>query len=89
MGARVDGDAATIFDDGGTSVSSKLSGDDSTICTVELKYRARPGRRKIGGNADAGIRMSTMDFWRDLLNILVMRSIVRQLTKKAFLKLVV
>jgi hypothetical protein len=34
---------------------------DSTCCAVELKYRARLGRRKVGGNADDGIRTSNID----------------------------
>lgn len=33
----------------------------STCWAVELKYRARLGRRKIGGNADDGIPTSNMD----------------------------
>jgi hypothetical protein len=87
LGVKADGDGATIFDEGGASGSSKLSAGDSIICVVELKYRARLGRRKIGGSADTGIRMSKTDFLRDLLNILVMRAIVRQLTVTAVLKL--
>jgi hypothetical protein len=42
----------------------------SIRCVVELKYRARLGRRKVGGNADTGIRASTMDFLTALLSIL-------------------
>jgi hypothetical protein len=43
----------------------------STCCVVELKYRARLGRRNVGGNGvDCdGIRMSNMDFLMVLLNI--------------------
>jgi hypothetical protein len=41
----------------------------STCCAVELKYRARYGRRKVGGSADGGILMSKMDFLTVLLNI--------------------
>jgi hypothetical protein len=65
---------ATIFEDGGASGgTSKPSGGDSMICAVELKYRARFGRRNVGGSADTGIRMSRMDFRNDLLNILMIR----------------
>jgi hypothetical protein len=73
LGVNVDGEDATSFDDGGASRgTSKPSGGDSMICAVELKYRARLGRRKVGGNADAGNRMSKTDFLIDLLNILKM-----------------
>ena len=41
----------------------------STCCAVELKYRARYGRRKVGGSADGDILMSKMDFLIVLLNI--------------------
>lgn len=69
LGVKADGEAAMIFEAGGTS---KLSGGDSMICAVELKYRARFGSRKAGGN---GIRMSRTDFRSDLLNIMVMRDV--------------
>lgn len=52
------------------SDASTASGGDSTCCAVELKYRARLGRRNVGGNADEGIRMSKMDFLTVLLSIL-------------------
>jgi hypothetical protein len=81
LGVKADGEAATIFEAGGASRgTSKLSGGDSMICAVELKYRARFGRRKVGDNADVGIRMSRTDFRSDLLNILVMRDVSCQLT---------
>jgi len=41
--------------------ASKLSGGDSTCCAVELKYRARLGRRKVGGSAEDGMRMSSRE----------------------------
>jgi hypothetical protein len=72
LGVKADGEAATTFEDGGASMgTSKLSGGDSMICAVELKYRARYGRRNVGGRADTGIRMYKTDFRSDLLNILV------------------
>jgi len=72
LGVRADGEGATIFEDGGASGgTSKPSGGDSIICAVELKYRARFGRRNVGGSVDTGIRMSRMDFRNDLLNILM------------------
>lgn len=85
---RADGEAVAAFEAGGASRgASKLSGGDSMICAVALKYRARFGRRKTGGNADAGIRMSRTDFRSDLLNILAMRAVLRQLTVTAGLQL--
>ena len=39
-------------------------------CAVELKYRARIGRRKVGGSDDESIRTSNMDFLIVLLSIL-------------------
>jgi len=73
LGVKADGEAAMIFEAGGASRgTSKLSGGDSMICAVELKYRARFGSRKAGGN---GIRMSRTDFRSDLLNIMVMRDV--------------
>lgn len=69
-GFAADGEAAVAFGAGGASRGiSRLSGADSIICGVELKYRARLGRRNVGGNADAGILMSRTDFRSDLLNI--------------------
>lgn len=89
LGVGADGEAATAFEAGGASRgASRPSGGDSMICAVELKYRARLGRRKAGGSADTGIRMSRTDFRSDLLNILVMRAISRQLTVITILKLV-
>jgi hypothetical protein len=80
LGFRADGEAATIFEDGGASGgTSKPAGGDSMICAVELKYRARFGRRNVGGSADTGIRMSRMGFRNDLLNILMIRVINHQL----------
>lgn len=52
------------------SDASTASGGDSTCCAVELKYRARLGRRNVGGNADEEIRMSKTDFLTVLLSIL-------------------
>jgi len=49
--------------------ASRLSGGASTCCAVELKYRARFGRRKVGGNADVDILVSIMDRFIDLLSI--------------------
>jgi hypothetical protein len=69
---RADGEGATIFDAGGASLVAKPFGGGSTIRAVELKYRAPLGSRKVGGNADVGIRTSRMDFRSDLLNILAM-----------------
>lgn len=53
----------------GNSDASKLSGMDSTCCVVELKYRARLGRRNVGGSADDGIRVSNMGLLIILLSI--------------------
>jgi hypothetical protein len=47
----------------------KLSGGDSTCCGVELKYRARLGRRNVGGSAEDGIRVSRTDRRTLLLSI--------------------
>lgn len=81
LSVRADGEAAMILGAGGASEGiSKLSGGDSMIWAVELKYRARFGRRNVGISVDAGIRMSRTDFRSDLVNILVMRAVVRQLT---------
>jgi hypothetical protein len=49
--------------------AAKLSGGDSTCCGVELKNRARTGRRNVGGSADDGIRVSRMDRLIVLLSI--------------------
>lgn len=38
-----------------------MSGGDSTCWGVELKYRARLGRRNVGGSAEDGIRVSSID----------------------------
>ena len=48
------------------------SADGSTCCAVELKYRARFGRRKVGGSTTGGIHVSRMDFLKVLLNILIL-----------------
>lgn len=53
----------------GSSEASKLSGGVSTCWVVELKYRARFGRRKVGGSAEDGIRVSKTDFLIVLLSI--------------------
>jgi hypothetical protein len=88
FGVRAEGEAAMAFGAGGASRGiSRPSGGGSTICAVELKYRARFGRRKVGGNADAGIRMSRMDLRSDLLNILVMPAMSRQLSVITIVKL--
>lgn len=50
--------------------ASRLSGGVSTCCVVELKYRARLGRRKVGGKADTGIFVSSIDRLIVLLSIL-------------------
>ncbi len=82
-----DGEAATALDDGGASGGiSRPSGGDSMICAVELKYRARFGRRNVGGRADTGIRMSRTDFQTDLLSILVMRAPRPPIVPLTFLK---
>jgi hypothetical protein len=47
----------------------KSSGGGSTCCAVELKYRARLGRRNVGGSAEDGIRVSRTDRRRLLLSI--------------------
>lgn len=48
---------------------------DSTCCVVELKNRARLGKRKVGGSVALGIRMSNKDFLIVLLNILRSRTL--------------
>jgi len=67
---KATGEAAITFDVGDASVASNPLGGDSIICAVELKYRTRIGRRKVGGNAEADIRISKTDFLNDLLSIL-------------------
>ena len=52
-----------------------LSMGDSTCCVVELKNRARLGKRKVGGSVALGIRMSNKDFLIVLLNILRSRTL--------------
>lgn len=61
---------ATILELGSVSVPSRpvlLGG--STMCAVELKYRARLGRRKAGGST--GARTSNANLLSDLLMICV------------------
>lgn len=69
-GATVSGASAEVFVFVARREASRLSDGVSTCCTVELKYRARFGRRKVGGNADVGILESNMDRRIDLLSIL-------------------
>ena len=69
-------DAEDCVDLGGNWGVSKSFGGDSTCCAVELKYRARLGRRKVGGKADVEIRMSSKDFLTVLLNILRVKTIL-------------
>lgn len=42
----------------------------STCWVVELKYRARHGRRNVGGSVEEGIRVSRTDLLSVLLSIL-------------------
>lgn len=51
-------------------VALLFSMGDSTCWVVELKKRARLGRRKVGGSVALGILMSNKDFLIVLLNIL-------------------
>jgi hypothetical protein len=60
--------ASEMGDEAGVE-GEKLSGGGSTCCGVELKYRARLGRRNVGGSAEDGIRVSRMDRRRLLLSI--------------------
>ena len=46
-------------------------GGASMCCAVELKYRARLGRRNVGGSAEVGIRVSRTE------RRSVLRSVVR------------
>jgi hypothetical protein len=55
------------FDVNWEAVSASVDG--STCCVVVLKYRARLGRRKVGGRTVDGIRTSQIDFLTVLLNI--------------------
>lgn len=54
----------------GSWEASNASGGDSTCCAVELKYRARLGRRNVGGSAEDEIRVSRIDLLTVLQNIL-------------------
>lgn len=55
---------------GNNGLALMFSMGDSTCCVVELKKRARLGKRKVGGSVALGIRMSNKDFLIVLLNIL-------------------
>ena len=70
-------EGAEVFEvaDGNWEPSSPSAGD-STCCAAELKYRARFGRRKVGGRAEDDIRASTMGLLIALLNILRLEMIV-------------
>ena len=53
----------------GNCEASKVFGGDSTCWVVELKKRARRGRRKVGGRAEDGTRVSSIDRLIVLLSI--------------------
>lgn len=83
------GDSSSVGTAGGPADISKLSFGESTICVVELKYRARFGRRNDGGRVGCGIRHSSRDFLTVRLNILINTSACRRqwLCDEAFLSL--
>ena len=66
-GASAEGAASDIF--GGNWEVLVVAGD-STCWRVVLKYRARFGRRKVGGRTVDSIRTSKADFRNVLVNIL-------------------
>ena len=63
--------------------ASNPSGGDSTCCAVELKYRARLGRRKVGGSAEDDIRVSRMDLLIVLLSIVRSEMVVLAINSRS------
>lgn len=57
----------------GTGLALLLSRGGSTYCDVELKNRARLGRRNVGGSVAFGTRISSKDFLIVLVNILTLK----------------
>lgn len=58
----------------GIGLALLLSMGGSTCCVVELKNRARLGKRNVGGSVALGIRMSSKDLLIVLLNIPKLKS---------------
>ena len=70
VAANVDSAGWVVPDEVGVTLEAlKPSAGGSTCWEVELKYRARYGRRNVGGSADGGILKSKMDLLIVLLNI--------------------